>query len=113
MPLVKTSKDCFFGGIRAAGSKFDFDGNIEDYPYLSAVGSHPEPIAEEPEADEEDNSIARDIAIQKAVYSLDHDNDEHWTKKGDPAILYVESVCGYDTNRQEIKALCPEVRRNK
>lgn len=57
----------------------------------------------------EDPQLAR---IKEAVLSLDHNNDEHWTRAGLPSITAVEEKLGSgEVNREMIARAVPEFKR--
>lgn len=50
--------------------------------------------------------------LQKAVMSLDPNNDEHWTQDGKPAISAVQTAYGSaDVTRADVTAVAPDFNR--
>lgn len=55
----------------------------------------------------------RKSTIVAALGLLEHDNDDHWTARGEPAVSVVEQVSGLTLTRAEIEAAAPDVVRKK
>lgn len=114
--IVVSEQDCFFSkGLRRAGVPFEFDGNVDDYPFLSKWGSAGEKAVPTSEARTFDEGAAgqqqRDMALLSVLDSLDADNDELWTVAGTPRVSAVEELVGFDTSNAEIKLLRPDLTR--
>lgn len=62
-----------------------------------------------------DNAVYEDITdtdIVDAVYSLDPDNDRHWTQTGQPAMNAIETRIGTSrVNRRDIDRVLPGYNR--
>jgi hypothetical protein len=52
-----------------------------------------------------------DADILSAVNLLDHANDEHWTKGGEPSVEAVGEALGGAVTRAQIKAAAPDAKR--
>lgn len=50
-------------------------------------------------------SETSDARLAQAVASLDVENDEHWTREGQPAVGPISRICGRNVTRKEIDAL--------
>lgn len=52
--------------------------------------------------------------LQRAVMSLDPNNDEHWTQTGKPAMTAIEKLYGAtDVTRNDVEAVAPNFNRTK
>jgi hypothetical protein len=49
--------------------------------------------------------------INSAVGMLDHKNDDHWTKGGDPSVEAVSDALGGAVTRAQIKEAAPDAKR--
>lgn len=50
-------------------------------------------------------SKTTDARLAQAVASLDVENDEHWTREGQPAVGPLARICGRNVTRKEIEAV--------
>jgi hypothetical protein len=53
-----------------------------------------------------------DDDIKSAVDMLDHANDDHWTKGGEPSVEAVGDALNGAVTRAQIKAAAPDAKRN-
>lgn len=52
--------------------------------------------------------------LQRAIFTLDPENDDHWTKDGQPAMSAVEKLYGSSAiTRADVRAAAPEFSREK
>ena len=65
---------------------------------------------------DEDGEVVDDDVIggliKQALGELDVNNDEHWTKSGQPAMLAVEAKVGQDLKRPQVEAAFPGFSRD-
>jgi hypothetical protein len=57
------------------------------------------------------NAKLKPYLIKDAVTGLDHVNDAHWTKGGEPAVDAVSAVIGDTVSRAEIADAAPDAKR--
>lgn len=68
---------------------------------------------EEPEPATPPMDPLGDEQIKAALAELDHEDDEHWTNDGKPAMKAVEAILGRtDITRAQVTAADPELRRD-
>lgn len=82
---------------------------------MKALLANGEPITIESHTQETfDDKFPDDTKIKAALAAIDHDNDEHWTRHGIPAMSYVEGVLG-DTSitRRQVFAAQPDLERSE
>lgn len=97
------------GKLRFPGTKFKFDGDEEDIPsWAMPLSGYKEPKEEK---QRDDYNIRRDQEVINAVATLEHDNDEHWTRNGNPSVSAVNALTSFRVSSSDIRNLCPEVTR--
>ncbi len=72
------------------------------------------PAEEESEEDKPDISESqKQAALATALAKVDHTNDDHWTKQGDPRLDVLSEFAGYDVTRKDVKVFAPAFVRER
>ena len=70
------------------------------------------PFDETISAEHTEEAFGRAGRIAMAAAQLDHGNDSHWTKEGEPSHLAIQEVSGLvNVQASEVRATVPELRR--
>ncbi len=72
--------------------------------------------AKEEDDDEDDKDLSesqKQAALATALAKLDHTNDDHWTKTGEPRLDVLSEFAGYDVPRVDVKVFAPAFVREK
>ncbi len=108
--IVKALEDCYHDmELKREGQKFEWKQEGPLPEYVEQLSGEVVPVV--PVKTEQDHK--RDAKIVEAVQSLDHKNDDHWTKAGLPSLDAVSDITGFDVSRPDIKVNCPEAQREK
>jgi ribonuclease D len=100
-------KDCYHDmTYRREGEEFNWKGGKDLPKYVRPVGD----ASAHEQIEQLDGN--RDKRLLQALNSLDHSNDDQWTKEGLPSVEATEEAAGFKVTRAEIKDLAPDLERN-
>lgn len=119
--LVRAKKPAQYNGFRAKGSEFDHPrGHLFPDTYeIIDPNWQPEEVKEAEEVKEvaapkpDLDIIGKEQAIQKAVYSLDPNDDELWSSQGLPKTDAIENITGFEVKRADIREAVGEFSRSE
>lgn len=90
--------------IKDSKYKRMMDKRLGGKPQAPAAADEAPAGSENPELSE----AQQQANIATALGKLDHSNDEHWTKQGEPRIDVVSEFAGFDVSRVMIKTVAPD-----
>lgn len=118
------SRDLDLAEGAEAGEWFSFDGvatSAASAPHADgATAEHVAALTKRAEEAETMLDLVQDElatlkrsapVVAAAVTQLDHANDEHWTKTGEPAVDAVKAIVGGNVTRADIEAAAPDFNR--
>lgn len=112
---VRAKESCIYGKVlRRQGDTFNYTGEADKLPsWMERMDN----VAEAPAPKDEDERVETDeqrkARIMQALAKLDHNDDDHWTPKGSPAIAAVRVFFDGDIEAAEVRAAAPEFQREK
>jgi len=102
----RCTTECFHAGRRWRPG----DGKIYTARPGEKVPAHFTLLGADKEADVNagyDDNAQLHMRIKEALAQLDPNDKDHWTAKGEPAMIAVEAILGFQVKRQDVQAAWP------